>query len=203
MSKPSLVCCLLLGALIAPACSTPNGETPAEMRAYSLSIRAEALEMIYDEQPELEAEIEAAAGYAIFSNLCIHPGLMTFANGYGILENNATGELQHMRMFRFGIGPGIAVKGFYTLLIIDDPEVLAEAWEGAGASGGYLDASFVFGDFGGDATASGTFGEGARGYIFTHTGVALEATLAFGSVSIDEGIQDEVEVVEEAGGTTE
>lgn len=188
MSHRSSFLGLLAGVLVSAGCAAPNGETAAEQRAYALAVRDEALARIAAEDPELRGQIDAAPGYMLFSNFSVHPGILTFANGYGILQDNASGQQRHMRMTRFGIGPGLSVKGFYTLVIIDDPALVSQVWDGASISGGYLDASFMFGDFGGDATAMGSFHDGLRGYLFTHTGVAIEATIAFGSVSIDEDL---------------
>jgi hypothetical protein len=163
------------------------------MRAYTLDVRSSALEKIYADYPAIQEKVENSAGYFFGSNFSIHPGLLTFANGYGVVEETAGGEQTFLRWTRFGIGPGLSIKGFYNLLIINDPELLDELKSGTWASGAFAEASFVFGDFGGEASATGMFTDHGEAYLFTHTGFSLEATIAFGKISPKEEYNEGLE----------
>lgn len=187
--KLALVSLLLLCA----ACATPDGDTPAAQREYAENVMAEALAELYERNPEAQDEIAAAPGYFFLSGFSIHPGLMSIANGYGIVVNNETGDHSHSRLFRFAIGPGIAVKGYYVVAIADTPEAVAALAEGRSVWGALAEASFNFGDFGGSAAAEGASG-GLHTYLWTHTGVALELDLAWANVYQ----QDELNAVPES-----
>lgn len=176
---PTLLTALV--ATFASGCATPDGDTPQEKRDYTLDVRKEALAELYAENPGAKAEADAAAGTFFLSGFSLHPGLLTVANGYGVVENNATGEKTYVRLGRFGVGPGISVKGYYLFVMIDDEETLHELEEGGYFGGAFAEASFELG-FGGSAAATAVFNDAVHGYIWTHTGVALELTLAFSHI---------------------
>lgn len=174
------LCCLALTT----ACATPRGDTPAEQIANALAMRDEALAAMYRDDPDLEQRVEKAAGYAVFSNFSIHPGLLSFARGYGVFTDNATGKVTHAKWNRLTLGPGIAVKGLYGLLILHDRELAARFEQGRWTAMGQVEASFVFGDFGGALEYAWVFDNEADVHYLTHTGVALELELiGFGHVS--------------------
>ena len=163
-------------------CAAPKGNTVEEKRAYALEVRNNALPQLYEKFPDLEDKVKSAAGYLFLSNFAIHPGWATFANGYGVLQDNSSQDVTHMRMFRFGIGPGISVKGAYALVVLENQEALEKLREGAMAFGGFVEACFNFGDFGGSAALEGMAGAGVEAYVWTHTGLGIELTLLGGKV---------------------
>jgi hypothetical protein len=172
----SLIGTVLLLTLAASGCMGPSGSTVKEKQMSALSMKEEALACLYDDHPEAKAKIEKSVGYGVFSNFGIHPGLLSFASGYGVLTNKTTGKDTHQKFFRLTIGPGIAVKGLYGVLIFEDTKALEIFEKGPWAVFGQVEASFVFGDFGGSAEHAWLYGKG-RGvdvYYTTHTGVALE-----------------------------
>lgn len=192
---------LAAAAACALACIGPEGETPDARREATVALRDRALAELYAEEPEAREHVERAAGTLFLDSFSIHPGLLTFAKAYGVLENRRTGERRYPDFWRLGIGPGLSVKGFYTLSIVDDEQGLQRLADGGWVSGAFSEASFVFGDFGGSASAVGLFREGVRTYLWTHTGVALEATVGFGRVSPDEDLEEGLAAEREAEGT--
>jgi len=182
---------LLAGLSVAPGCAMPSGDTPAEERRYAEQVRHQALHEFYEKNPEVRRRADTAAGTFFLSGFSLHPGLLTFANGYGIVEDNTTGEQSHVRLFRLGVGPGLSIKGYYLLVIIDDPQVLEELANGTWAGGAFAEASLEFGDFGGTAAANGTFNSATHGHIWTHTGFALELTLAGAHIGSNEELNED------------
>ena len=134
-----------------------------------------ALESLYDDVPAARQEVEASAGYAVFSSFSLHPGVLSFASGRGEAINNRTGERTSMRTGRLGVGPGIAIKGFYLYLIFEDADDFGDFIDGRWGGGGLTEASLRFGEFGGDVEAMTVLAEGVEAYRRTHTGVALAA----------------------------
>ena len=180
--KSVLLLPLMILIVIASGCSTPKGATAEEQRAYTLEVREEGLAAFYASDPNLEEKVKAAEGYIFFSNFAMHPGWMTLANGYGVLENNSTKEQTFVRMFRFGIGPGLSFKGVYALVLINNPDTLKKFAEGASALAGFVEACFRFGDFGGSWALEGAFGADVEAYGWTHTGLGIELTFLGGRV---------------------
>jgi hypothetical protein len=168
------VACL---ALLAASCASPDGSTPEEERASTLAMREEALAALYAENPKLREEVEKSAGYAVFSSFSVHPGMLSFASGYGVLSNKISGEDTFVHWERLTIGPGIAVKGLYSLYLIYDPALMEHYEGGKWTAFGQAEASFVFGDFGGALEGAWVFNSKADAYYVTHTGVALELEL--------------------------
>lgn len=179
MVKPASLAfpALLLAALVSTGCLGPSGDSVDEKRASALAMREEALAVLYEDKPELKEKVERALGYGVFSNFSVHPGLLSFAGGYGVITNRTTGKDTHMKWWRLTIGPGIAVKGLYGLVILDDAERLEKLEEGRWVAGGQLEAGLVFGDFGGSFEKGWLFGKGVEAHYTTHTGVALEIEL--------------------------
>jgi lipid-binding SYLF domain-containing protein len=165
-------------------CLSPSGDSRAEKVASALEMRDHALAALYAENPDLKEEVEKSVGYVVFSNFSVHPGLFSFAKGYGVLTNKKAGRDSHMKWFRLTIGPGIAVKGLYALAVFHDQEVMERFEAGCWTGGGQAEAGFVFGDFGGALEAAWLFNRKVDGYYITHTGVALELELiGIGKVS--------------------
>ena len=134
----------------------------------------EALTELFERNPEALAEVESSAGYFFLSGFSLHPGILSFANGYGIAVDNSTGDHTHSRLFRLAIGPGLAVKGYYVVVIAKTPEAFEALEAGPSVWGLLAEASFKFGDFGGSAAAEGLTGD-VSAYLWTHTGFAIEA----------------------------
>ena len=93
---------------LASGCSMPKGYTAEAKREYTLQVRDTALQELWERSPEVQEKYNAAAGDLFLSNFSFHLGWITFANGYGVIEDHATKERKYVRMFRFGIGPGLA-----------------------------------------------------------------------------------------------
>jgi hypothetical protein len=143
-----------------------------------------ALAAVYAEDPDVRAAVEQATGYAVFSNFSVHPGLLAFASGYGVLVNRSAGRSSHMRWHRLTLGPGIAVKGLYGVAVFHDQELLEDFEDGKWAAGGQAELGLVFGDFGGSLDAGWIFNRKVDVHYATHTGVAIELELiGIGKVS--------------------
>lgn len=139
---------VVLTMLGSTGCMGPSGDTPQEQRASAIAMRDHALAALEQERPEVKQMVADSVGYAVFSNFSIHPGLFSFASGYGVLTNKQTGKDTHLKWTRLTIGPGIAVKGFYLIAVFTDPKVMERIEKGTWATGGQAEASFRFGGIG-------------------------------------------------------
>ena len=165
------------------ACASPEGRTPTDQKRYALDVRDDALRELYAREPLAQSKLEGSPGYVFLSGFAAHPGLMTFANAYGIVQDNITGEQTHVRLTRFGLGPGLAIKGYYLVALLSSSEAVEAVREGTWNGGGLAAASLRFGDVGGSLAAEGLGGGAAtESYIWTHTGFALELAAVAGKV---------------------
>ena len=163
------------GLLSQTACV--SGSTPAEQRATMLRNRDETLATLYMRAPEARAAVEGAAGYLVLKGFSLHPGMMTFASGTITVVDNATGEPIFDRMFRFAVGPGLAIKSHRVVMVIKNQETLKRLSGSPWVLGALLEASFHFGNFGGSAAAATSVGDDLTAYYWTNTGFSLEAAV--------------------------
>jgi hypothetical protein len=168
--------------LLLAGCAAPDGETAAEKQAYTLRIRDEALAELDQRAPEARGTIAAAPGYIFVSGFAIHPGFLTFGNAYGVVQDNRTGEKTFIRLTRFAVGPGIAVKGYYGIVTLANEEAVKEFQAGRWYGVAFADATFHFGDTGGSASAGETAGPSTHAWVWTHTGVSLEVAAGGGKL---------------------
>lgn len=172
---------LVVGLSVLAGCASPEGKTVAEKTAYTLKVRDEALAQLAVRDPSAQAKIKSSAGYLFMSGFSVHPLFGTFANAYGVLQDNKTGKLTYMRLGRFGLGPGLAVKGYYLVATLPTAEAVTMVAEGKWAFGALAEASFHFGSTGGSAVAE-TAGGLADQWLWTHDGVSLELAGVLGKV---------------------
>jgi lipid-binding SYLF domain-containing protein len=166
----------LLAAGLLSQTGCVSGSTPAEQRATMLRVRDETLATLYTRAPEAKAALEEAVGYVVLKGFSLHPGMMTFASGTITVVDNATGKPIFDRMFRFAVGPGLALKSHRVVILIHNEETLKRMAGSPWLLGALLEASFHFGGFGGSAAAATTGGD-VTAYYWTKTGFSLEAAV--------------------------
>jgi len=172
---PAIGAVLLL--LLATGCLGPKGDTIAEKQASALAMRDRVLVEMIENDPDLKADVDKSLGYAVLNNFSIHPGMFSFAAGYGVIWNKSKERNSHVRWTRLTLGPGIAVKGIYVLVLFHDQELMESFEDGRWTAGGQAEASLVFGDFGGGLELAWIFNRKVDVSYMTHTGVALEIEL--------------------------
>ena len=83
MERVKIGLCGLAMVFILSGCATTGGKTTQEKRQAILSMRNEVLSDLYKVYPRARAEIAAAPGYAVFSNININIIFASFGGGYG------------------------------------------------------------------------------------------------------------------------
>jgi lipid-binding SYLF domain-containing protein len=182
--RPTYALVALLGALCLTSCLAPKGDTVAEQRAFADHRRDESLAALCEDHSDLKEQLAKSAGYVVFNNFSLHVGLISFATGHGVLTDNATKKETYLKWKRLTIGPGIAAKGMYGVVLFDDAKTVEKFAKGPWVTGGQGELGFVFGDFGGALELAWLYNGHAKAYYTTHTGVALELELfGIGKVS--------------------
>jgi len=165
-------------ALLSQAgCFGPPGSTKEEELANANLMRTETLEELYKREPGIKPEVEKAVGYVAMHGGSAHLGLVSLATAYMVIVNNKTGKVTHDNFFRFGVGPGLAIKSYRGIFLINSEETMSKLEDTPWIWGAGLEASFRFGEFGGSLSDVYMFGTDTNAYYWTKNGVALEAVL--------------------------
>ncbi len=115
----------LLSALVllAGACTSPRGANVEDKRSFVRNMRDQTLAQLYVQNPQLREKIDAAAGYAVFTNVNIHLLALSGGDGYGVAVDR-NGNETFMRVGTIGTGPGIAMRDFRTVFLFRNEEAL-------------------------------------------------------------------------------
>ena len=166
----------LLSIVALAACKSASGDNAAEQRVSTRQMRDETLKELYKMDSSVKAKLEAAPGYATFSNFGAKILLAGTGNGYGMLVDNKNGKETFMRMAELNVGLGLGVKDFRAVFIFTDPAVMKKFAESGWDFGGDAGAGAKKEGEGADAAAAAS-AQGMWIYVLTKTGVELQATV--------------------------
>lgn len=167
---------LLLFAVLLTACASNSGNTQAEKRQAIHSMRDQVLSDLYQEKPDVKAQINSAHGYAVFSNANINIIFASLGGGYGMVRNNHTGQNTYMKMGEAGVGLGIGVKDFRLVFVFHSEAALNQFTEKGWALGVSADAAAKASEQGGAVGGEATV-DNITVYQLTEAGLALQATV--------------------------
>lgn len=180
MNQPALynffVTLLLSLSILSAGCATTRDTSPEQKRQAVLKMQRQVLDDLYRVKPSVRAQIDAAPGYAVFSNANINVILASFGGGYGVVTNNSTGKQTYMNMGEVGIGLGAGVKDFRIVFVFHQPNTLNRFTEHGWTFGGQADAAAKAGDKGAAVGGEAIF-DNVTVYQLTESGLALQATL--------------------------
>jgi lipid-binding SYLF domain-containing protein len=177
--------CLVLGALPVLAGEKEDAEKKLKKQKAVLKMRDQALADLYKGQPEAEAKIKKAAGYAVFDSGGIHLFLLATSRGNGVAVDNGTKQPTYMKMKQVGAGPGLGVKDYRVVVIFKKAATMKKFMDSGWSFGGEADAAAKSKNDGGAAATSGAAGD-MEIYTMTKKGIALQATLGGTKFSKDD-----------------
>lgn len=99
-----------------------KGDTAEEKRAHTREMRSQTLADLYKEKPEVQARLEKAVGYAVFSNMNVKIFMVGSGNGYGVAVDNTTKKETFMKMLEVGGGVGLGVSDLRAVMIFHDKD---------------------------------------------------------------------------------
>ena len=126
----------LAGAFLFATSGPALAETVAEQKAEIQKMRSATLARLYKVHPAAKADVQKAAGYAVFSNVGINLILLSAAGGSGVAHDNGSGQDIYMKMVSGGLGIGLGVKDFRGVFVVSTTEKLkqfTESWWEASA----------------------------------------------------------------------
>ncbi|MFA5026970.1 MAG: YSC84-related protein [Candidatus Methylomirabilota bacterium] len=171
---PALLAVVAL--VLCTGCATTKGSTPGEKRAAVQKMRQEVLADLYRIKPAVRGFVQAAPGYAVFSNANVNIIFASFGGGYGVVRDAAKGRDVYMKMGEVGIGLGLGVKDFRAVFVFHDRATMDRFINSGWEFGAHADAAAKASDKGG-AVGGEVVVDNITIYQLTESGLALQATV--------------------------
>jgi lipid-binding SYLF domain-containing protein len=168
----STLAVILLAAGLASAADSPD-----QKREKTRKMAAEALQDLYKAEPNSQATIQKAAGYAVFDNMGVNVLLLSTARGSGLAVNNQTKQETFMKMASAGGGFGMGVKDYVVVFIFENDKALAHFLDSGWSGSAQADAAAKAGEKGGAYSGAEEVAPGVWVYQLTKNGLALQLTL--------------------------
>src|SRR5262245_42698459 len=136
----------------------------------------EILAQLYKAEPSAKANVQKAAGYAVFSNFGMKIFLAGTGKGKGVAVDNTTKKEIFMKMIELQAGLGFGVKKFSLVWVFETPEAFARFVDSGWELGGQGSAAAKAGGKGAAFQNALAIAPGVWVYQLTEKGVALELT---------------------------
>lgn len=167
---------LLLLISLSGCLSTQSNQTVQQKRQEVLQMKDKVLTRLFKDKPDVKSQIDAAAGYAVFSNANVNLIFIAAGGGYGVAKNMSSGRYTYMNMAEGGVGLGLGAKDYRIVMVFHKEKALNQFIESGWTFGGNADAAAKAGDKGGSAQSEVYYGD-VTVYTFTEAGLALQATI--------------------------
>ncbi len=167
--------CLMLVFSLSGCASMGDGST-AEKRQAILTMKDQVLTQLFKQKPDTRAQINAAPGYAVFSNANVNLLFVAAGTGYGVVKDMASGKHTYMNMAEGGVGLGFGAKDYRIVMVFHTRDAMNNFVESGWTFGGNADAAAKASQKGGSVEGEAYFGD-VTVYTFTETGLALQATV--------------------------
>ena len=173
--RPAVTLLILL-TLFVTGCASLGKGSSEEKRQSILAMKDQALTKLFKAKPDTRAQVQAAAGYAVFPNANINLLVVAAGTGYGVAKNNRTAKHVYMNMAEAGVGLGAGVKDYRIVMIFHTEKALNKFIESGWTFGGNADASAKAGGKGASIEGEVYYGD-VSVYTFTESGLALQAII--------------------------
>ena len=161
-----------------------SAEARESERKARLDLADQGLQKLYKIQPDAQASVEKAAGYAVFEVDSIYAVLFVGQKGKGVLFDNATKKPTFMNSARAGTGPGIGKQKVYQVFVFKSKGAM-EQFVAVGNAGGDLGASVSTGKDG----MVRSFNPSIDIYQVPESGMALQASWGGTVYTVDTQLQ--------------
>jgi len=167
---------LLLISFFLVSCASMGGGSKAEKQQQIIDMKEEVLAELFKSKPDTRAQIQAAPGYAVFSNANLNLFVVSAGTGYGLVKDMSDGHLTYMNMAEGGVGLGIGAKDYRIVMVFHTREAMNNFIESGWTFGGNADAAAKAAEKGGSIEGEAYYGD-VTVYTFTKSGLALQATI--------------------------
>lgn len=163
--------CFTLGA-----CASMGGGSKAEKQQAVLTMKDSVLTQLYAKKPDVRAQVNAAPGYAVFSNANVNLIFIAAGGGYGVVKDMSTKKHTYMNMAEGGVGLGLGAKDYRIVMVFHTKEAMNSFVDTGWSFGGNADAAAKASDKGASVEGELYYGD-VTVYTFTKTGIAFQATI--------------------------
>ena len=158
------------------ACASMGEGSQSEKRQNILNMKEQVLTELFRNKPDTRSQINAAPGYAVFSNANINLIFLAAGTGYGVVKDMSSGQHTYMNMAEGGVGLGLGVKDYRIVMVFHTKEAMNTFVNSGWTFGGNADAAAKAGKKGGSVEGEAYYGD-VTVYTFTESGLALQATV--------------------------
>ena len=158
------------------ACASMGEGSKAEKQQEILKMKNSVLTQLYKNKPKARSQINAAPGYAVFSNANVNLIIMAAGTGYGVVKDMSNNKYTYMNMAEGGLGLGLGVKDYRIVMVFHTKEAMDHFVESGWTFGANADAAAKAGEKGGSVQGEAYYG-GVSVYTFNESGLALQATV--------------------------
>ncbi len=166
---------LAVMAIALPSVAQAATSSAEEQRAGIQKMEGETLAKLYEVQPDAKREIEAAAGYAVFSSGELALFWISGGYGHGVAHNNKTNTDTYMQMAKGGVGIGLGAKDHNTVFVFHDEKSLNDFITTGLDLTGTADAAAKVGEKGDSLGGAADVMPGVRIYQLTDSGLIAQA----------------------------
>lgn len=175
MSATRYFFCILISFTLMSCASMGPGTNP-QKKQQILNMKDDSLNKLFAQKPDIQAQINAAQGYAVFSNANINLLFVSAGTGYGVVKDMRTGQHTYMNMAEIGLGLGIGAKDYRIIVVFHTVDAMRYFVQRGWTLGGNADISAKASDKGISLDGETYFGN-VTVYTVTESGLALQATL--------------------------
>src|SRR5262245_45225144 len=185
-----LAASLLTLACFASCVSVP-GDTTAEKRAHVDAYAKESIDLLVKQTPEVQAQLDAAKGYAVIRQSVLKVPIFGGGSGWGVIVEKDTGKKTYVKLRRFDVGGGWGARVTRVIAVLHTPEALKEALEGGFEFNAGAEAGAKAGDVGGGVAGGAKNAEGGKSvYVLLDTGASATATVGVLRLSKYDSLND-------------
>ncbi|WDE03441.1 hypothetical protein SG34_018840 [Thalassomonas viridans] len=163
-------------SLVIAGCASMGEGTKAEKQQQILNMKDAVLTQLFAKKPDTRAQLNAASGYAVFSNASVNLLLVSAGTGYGVVKNRVSGRHTYMNMAEGGVGLGLGAKDYRLVMVFHNGRALEQFINSGWSFGGHADAAAKAADKGASVEGEAHYGD-VTVYSFTESGLALQATV--------------------------
>ena len=150
------------------------GDSDNERRSDRLKESNQALQYLYQKEPQAKQEIKDAYGYATFKNYGMSMMIMSADGGRGLAHVNKTGKVTFMNMASGGMGMGLGAKEYFSVFIFENEVVFHDFVEEGWEANAEMDASMKTEESGEAINASNTVRKDVKLYKVTKNGALVQ-----------------------------
>ena len=172
LSVPVLLVALLVSTIAVAADQSNVEKERQEIRKRTQAILAQ----LYKAEPKAKANIQKAAGYAVFSNFGMKILVAGSGTGQGVAVDSKTKKEIFMKMVELQAGLGVGVKKFSLVWVFETPDRLETFVNSGWELGGQASAAAKAGEKGAAFQDALAIAPGVWLYQLTDKGLALELT---------------------------